>query len=70
MGPAQTIHPFFYLTGGAETVSQTAVRQGLAAPGPFFRPQVLRVVDGGLDTMLEASEAPRTQSRCSWLCSR
>ena len=57
MGPAQTIHQFFCLTGGAETVSQPAVRQGLAEPGPFFRPQVLRAVDGALDTMLEVSEA-------------
>jgi hypothetical protein len=38
-------------------VSQPAVRQGLAEPGPFFRPKVLRAVDGALDTMLEASEA-------------
>jgi hypothetical protein len=57
MGPAQTIHQFFCLTGGAETVSQPAVRQGLAEPGPFFRPQVLRAVDGALDTMVELSEA-------------
>lgn len=57
MGPAQTIHQFFCLTGGAETVIQPAVRQGLAEPGPFFRPKVLRAVDGDLDTMLEASEA-------------
>ena len=57
MGPAQTIHRFFCLSGGAETVSQPGVRQGLAEPGPFFRPKVLRAVDGALDTMLEASEA-------------
>lgn len=57
MGPAQTIHQFLCLTGGAETVIQAAVRQGLAEPGPFFRPKVLRAVDGALDTMLEASEA-------------
>jgi hypothetical protein len=57
MGPTQTIHQFFCLTGGAETVIQPAVRQGLAEPGPFFRSKVLRAVDGALDTMLEASEA-------------
>ena len=57
MGPGQTIHQFSCLTGGAVTVSQPAVRQGLAEPGPFFRPKVLRAVDGALDTMLEASEA-------------
>ncbi len=57
MGSAQTIHQFFCLTGGAEPLGQPAVHQGLAEPGPFFRPRVLRAVDGALDTMLEASEA-------------
>jgi len=55
--PAQTIGHFLRLTDGAEMVIRRAVRQGLAEPGPFFTPAVLREVDGAVDTMLEATEA-------------
>ena len=55
--PAQTIRHFLRLTDGAEMVIRSAVRQGLAEPGPFFTPAVLREVDGAVDTMLEATEA-------------
>jgi MscS family membrane protein len=55
--PEQTIRQFLFLTDGAETVIRRAVRQGLAEPGPFFQPSVIRDVDGAVHLMLEATEA-------------
>ncbi|MFN7900301.1 MAG: mechanosensitive ion channel family protein [Synechococcaceae cyanobacterium] len=55
--PAVTIQRFQALTSQAETMIRTAVRRGLAEPGPFFSDAVRQRVDSAVTLLQQATQA-------------